>query len=98
MGIEFNIQIFAVRSNGEMPGMDFDLYISTGGPGSPMESTESWEIEYKQWLNALLKHNQLAEPSEKKFGFFICHSFQLVCRMLQVGELSHRLQKSEGIS
>jgi GMP synthase-like glutamine amidotransferase len=97
MGIEFNIQIFAVRSNGEMPGMDFDLYISTGGPGSPMESTESWENEYKQWLNALLKHNQLAEPSEKKFGFFICHSFQLVCRMLQVGELSHRLQKSEGI-
>lgn len=97
MGIEFDIQIFAVRSKGEMPGMDFDLYISTGGPGSPMKSTESWEIEYKRWLDALLKHNQLAKPSQKKFGFFICHSFQLVCRMLQVGELSHRVQKSEGI-
>jgi homoserine O-succinyltransferase len=97
MGVEFHIQSFDVRTKGEMPGLDFDLYISTGGPGSPMASDESWEVEYVQWLHALLKKNQIAEPSQKKFAFFICHSFQMVCRMLQIGDLSQRPQKSEGI-
>ena len=37
--------IFDVRLNCEVPETDYDIYISSGGPGSPLDSEGSlWEI------------------------------------------------------
>lgn len=93
----FEIQTFDVRSDGQVPGMDFDIYLSTGGPGSPMESNEPWESAYANWLHSMLAHNKLAEADRRKFAFFICHSFQLASRILNIGHLSPRAHKIEGI-
>lgn len=93
----FDIRKFDVRSDGQVPGLDFDIYLSTGGPGSPMETNEPWESAYENWLQSLLTHNQAAEVSKRKFAFFICHSFQLACRILHIGHLSPSAHKIEGI-
>jgi homoserine O-succinyltransferase len=89
---------FDVRLKQEVPGMDYDVYISSGGPGSPLESEGSdWEKAYFQWLNAVEGWN--ADPSNlnKKYVFFICHSFQLACRHYGIGHVNKRRSTSFGV-
>ena len=43
---------FDVRLKSKAPDMSYDLFISSGGPGSPLESRYSdWERVYFNWLN-----------------------------------------------
>ncbi len=39
--LNLNYEIFDVRKKVEMPGTGFDIYISSGGPGSPIDSEGS---------------------------------------------------------
>lgn len=88
-------EVFNVRGNNELPGLDYDLYISSGGPGSPMASDEPWEEPYFELIDGLFEWNRRHEC--KKFVFLICHSFQLVVRHLGLGTLSKRRSTSFGI-
>ena len=72
---------FDVRLKNSVPDLSYDMYISSGGPGSPLESEGSeWEKIYFNWLGEVEKWNEDETQLQKKFVFFICHSFQLVCR------------------
>src|SRR5678809_100961 len=72
---------FDVRLRNEVPDMDYDVFISSGGPGSPLESRYSdWEKKYFAWLNEVERWNTNPANLQKKFVFFICHSFQLSAR------------------
>jgi homoserine O-succinyltransferase len=88
-------QTFEVRQNHELPDTSFDIYISSGGPGSPFDGDASWETKYFNLLDKLWKHN-LKYPNHKKYVFFICHSFQLACRHFKVGKITKRAFKSFG--
>ena len=33
----FEYRVFDVRGKNEIPGLDYDIFISTGGPGSPYD-------------------------------------------------------------
>jgi len=92
---ELAFDIFNVRGNNEIPGLDYDLYISSGGPGSPLPSEEAWEQPYFHLIDQLFDWNRQNE--RKKHVFLICHSFQLVTRHLNLGELSRRKSTSFGI-
>ena len=47
-------KIFDVRGKAEVPGLDYDIYISTGGPGSPLDSVGSeWEHKYFELIDDL---------------------------------------------
>ncbi|WP_426058969.1 type 1 glutamine amidotransferase [Hymenobacter sp. B1770] len=94
-GIPFAVDTFNVRASNELPSLDYDLYISSGGPGSPLESGEAWEPRYFAFIDSLLAHNQANE--QKKHLLLICHSFQLVSRHLGVGEISRRKSTSFGV-
>src|SRR5947208_1316335 len=49
---------FDVRLKKEVPGISYDIFISTGGPGSPLESKESdWEKSYFNWLEEIIAWN-----------------------------------------
>jgi homoserine O-succinyltransferase len=87
--------IYDVRNAGEVPGLDYDIYISSGGPGSPLETGEPWEHKYFSLIDNLWEHNQ--HHAEKKHVFFICHSFQLICRHWHVGQLIKRRSPAFGI-
>src|SRR4051794_30224145 len=95
---ELSLQEFDVRVKNEVPGTDFDVYISSGGPGSPLESKGSeWESHYFKWLQSVEKWNADESNFQKKHAFFICHSFQLVCRHYNIAHVTQRKSTSFGV-
>ena len=92
---ELTCDVFDVRAKLELPGLDYDIYISSGGPGSPLASDEAWEAPYFELIDRILAWNRTNK--QKKHLLLICHSFQLVSRHLGVGTLSRRRSTSFGI-
>jgi len=89
---------FEVRLSRHVPDLSYDLYISSGGPGSPLESEGSeWEAAYFGWLNAVETHNHQLSNKRKKHVFFICHSYQLACRHYKVGTVAPRKSTAFGV-
>jgi GMP synthase-like glutamine amidotransferase len=83
-------QIFKLRDCSEIPNDSFDAYISTGGPGSPVDSKdEPWDRLYTEWLDQMMA---LQKPV-----FLICHSFQIACRHFNLGKISLRKSRQVGI-
>ena len=96
--IEMKWDEFEVRLEKELPNLEYDIYISSGGPGSPLEvSGNGWEKAYFAWIDNVLRYNANPLNDRKKHVFFICHSFQLACRHLRVGEISQRRKTSFGV-
>jgi GMP synthase-like glutamine amidotransferase len=89
---------FEVRLQNQVPDMTYDIYISSGGPGSPLESIGSeWEKQYFHWLHQVERWNADAGNSLKKHVFFICHSFQLVCRHYKIAHVTKRKSTAFGV-
>jgi homoserine O-succinyltransferase len=89
---------FDVRLRSAVPDMSYDVFISSGGPGSPLESRYSdWEKKYFSWLNEVERWNMNPANLQKKFVFFICHSFQLSARYYNIGILTKRHSSAFGI-
>ena len=89
---------FEVRIEKRVPDLDYDIYISSGGPGSPLESEGSeWEKKYFDWLQQVEKWNSDPEQPVKKHVFFICHSYQLVCRYYKVANVTKRRSTAFGV-
>jgi len=89
---------FDVRRKNEVPDMSYDFFISSGGPGDPLESRYSdWEKVYFTWLKNVERWNDNPAHSQKKFVFFICHSFQLASRHYNIGVVRKRRSTAFGI-
>ncbi|GAB4186380.1 MAG: hypothetical protein OHK0057_29820 [Thermoflexibacter sp.] len=90
--------IYETRYKNELPHKDaYDIYISTGGPGSPYDGEgKAWEVNYFDLIEDLWNHNQ-RNYEKKKYVFFICHSFQMMCRLFQLAEVTKRKSTSFGI-
>ena len=91
-------QEFDVRSKIEIPNLSYDIFISTGGPGSPLESEGcDWDNAYFKWFDAVEKWNADFANINKKHVFLICHSFQLVCRHYNIATVCKRNSTSFGV-
>jgi len=89
---------FEVRQAMQVPGLKFDAYISSGGPGSPLESEGSaWENNYFHWIASVDAWNNDPQNYPKKPIFFICHSFQLACRYFGIAQVCSRKSTAFGI-
>lgn len=88
---------YNTRADGDLPGMDYDIYISSGGPGSPFSGEgKEWEKHYFRLLDEIL-HNNDTFGASKKYIFFICHSFQVMCRYFRLAEIVKRENRAFGI-
>lgn len=94
-GKQLEATVFDVRGKAEVPGLDFDIYISSGGPGSPHDGNGVWDARYYDWLESVWNWN-LMPGNPKKHVFFICHSFQMACIHFEIAEVSRRRSKSFG--
>lgn len=92
---ELEWKVFDVRAKNELPDLSYDLYISSGGPGSPLEKGP-WRQPYLQLVDRIVEHNHFSEH-DKKYMFFICYSFQLACHHFQLAEVSLRRKTSFGV-
>lgn len=92
-----NVQSYEVRLRGEFPEEnDFDLLISSGGPGDPHEVSEMpWGEGYRQLFDNLIAYNE--NNTIKKHAFLICHSFQMACIMWDLAEVTLRRKPAFGI-
>lgn len=98
VGILLHREIFDVRLQQQIPDLSFDIYISSGGPGSPLESEGSeWERKYFQWLHQVERWNNDPANRSKKKVFFICHSFQMACRFFKAGHVTKRKSTAFGV-
>jgi homoserine O-succinyltransferase/O-acetyltransferase len=91
--IEIYKKVYDVRNKHQIPSLDYDAYISTGGPGSPIEK-EGWELGYVKFIDSVIVHNQTEE--NKKYIFLICHSFQVFCYHFNLGNVCLRKSESFG--
>lgn len=87
-------QIFDVRGKADVPDLSFDFYISTGGPGDPLEGDGHWDLLYYTWLQRIWEWNQT--EAEKKQVFFICHSFQMAVDHFRLAQVTDRKSMSFG--
>lgn len=89
---------YDVRLKNELPDTSYDVYISSGGPGSPLETRyEDWDIAWCRWLDKMERWNNNPSNTQKKYIFFICHSFQLASRFFNVGLVCKRRSTSFGV-
>jgi homoserine O-succinyltransferase len=89
---------FEVRIQHQVPDLSYDIYISSGGPGSPLDSVNTaWEGAYFGWLAQIEAHNRRADPAARKHVLFICHSFQLICRHYAIAEVASRRSTAFGV-
>lgn len=95
---EIHFDEFDVRLLQQVPDLSYDIYISSGGPGSPLNSMGSeWEVAYFNWLSQIENWNNQSSQSPKKFVFFICHSFELVCRHYNLATITRRKSTAFGV-
>lgn len=96
--VEIISREYDVRLKDELPDTSYDIYISTGGPGNPVESEGmEWDTHYFQWLQKMERWNNNVVNSQKKFIFFICHSFQLAVRHFKIAQLTKRKSTAFGV-
>lgn len=89
-------KVFDVRGKCEFPDIKkYDIYISTGGPGNPMEGNGVWDKKYYELIDALTLSNK--ENEIKKHMLFVCHSFQMACKHFKLAEITKRKSTSFGI-
>jgi GMP synthase-like glutamine amidotransferase len=91
-----SIKTFDVRFKNEIPDIeDFDIFISSGGPGDPHREGLEWEDKFAKFLDDIFEHNKFS--NDKKFLFLICHSFQLASIHWQLGNINKRKSYSFGV-
>ncbi|MCX6206960.1 MAG: GMP synthase [Bacteroidetes bacterium] len=96
--ISFTYHTYNVRQDLVVPDLSYDIYISSGGPGSPIETEgEPWDNLYMDWLQRMEAWNNDVTNAVKKHVFFICHSFQLACRYYGIAEVCKRKSTSFGV-
>lgn len=96
--LDLHTDEFDVRLKNEVPDTSYDIYISSGGPGDPLTSRfDDWDISWCRWLNEMERWNNNPDNIQKKYIFFICHSFQLACRYFNAGLVCKRKSTSFGV-
>lgn len=92
------IKVFDVRNKLEIPDTSFDVYVSSGGPGSPTDSEGlEWDNLFCNWLRSIETWNNDIDHFPKKHVFFICHSFQLACRYYKIANVCKRNSTAFGV-
>ena len=93
---DVSIELFDVRYKNEIPDIaDFDIFISSGGPGNPHKEGYEWEDKFANFLDSIWDHNKNNE--HKKFLFLVCHSFQVASIHWNLGNICRRKSYSFGV-
>ncbi len=93
---EISYREFDVRGKAEIPDIrNFDLFISSGGPGNPCEGDGNWDMLYTDFLDRIMIWNM--NHSQKKYLMLICHSFQMACEHFGLAQITKRKSTSFGV-
>lgn len=91
-----DVKEFDTRAKCEIPDENYDIYISSGGPGDPRIGDGIWDKAYYNLIDKLWAHNS-KNTMRKKYVFFICHSFQMACLHFNLASVTKRKSTSFGV-
>lgn len=96
-GLPFFLSHVSPRDLGHEPPRDADLYLSTGGPGSPFDGDgAAWLEDYYRFLNEL-SDTAAAHPQAAPSLFVICYSFELTVRHFGIAKVAPRGSTKFGV-
>lgn len=95
--VELQIEHVSPRDKDEAPPEDCDLYLSSGGPGSPFDGdNKSWPAKYAKFLDDVVEDNDKREANAKGL-FGVCYSFEMIVRHFKVCTMAPRATRKFGV-
>ena len=96
-GLPFCVKHVSPRDLGHLPPRDADLYLSTGGPGSPYDGDGTpWYREYCRFLDDVAE-TAAAIPDRAPSLFAVCYSFEIAVRHFEIAKLGRRATTKLGV-
>jgi len=85
------------RDKNEKPPTDCDLYLCSGGPGSPYDGDgEAWVDEFSEFLDDVVDDNA-AHYGRGKGALAVCYSYEMAVRHFGVAEVAPRASRKFGV-
>jgi homoserine O-succinyltransferase/O-acetyltransferase len=85
------------RNTGNVIPRDCDLYLSSGGPGSPFDGDGlPWVHDYASFLDGVAE-SAAAGGEEQRSLFAICYSFEMAVRHFKVAVIAARAERKFGV-
>jgi GMP synthase-like glutamine amidotransferase len=85
------------RDKGEVPPTDCDLYLSSGGPGSPFDGDgQQWVDDYGEFLDGIVDEN-VGLRNRGRSLFCVCYSFEMAVRHFRIAEMAPRATRKFGV-
>lgn len=87
----------APRVSSDVVPRDCDLYISTGGPGSPFQDDGSgWAEDHRHLYDAVVE-SAIRADADRQAMFAICYSFERIVRHFELAQLEQRPMRQFGV-
>jgi GMP synthase-like glutamine amidotransferase len=85
------------RDTGDPIPRDVDLYLSSGGPGSPYEGDgTTWAADYGALLDGIIDA-QSRGGGDRRALFGVCYSFEMVVRHFHLAAVAQRTDRKFGV-
>ena len=90
------VEVSPRDTNNPIPA-DCDLYLSSGGPGSPFDGDgEPWTFDYARFVDGVVE-SVIQGGSDQRALFAICYSFEVVVRHYALAQIVPRVDRKFGI-
>jgi GMP synthase-like glutamine amidotransferase len=74
-----------------------DLYLSSGGPGSPYDGDGApWSLDYVRFLDGIVDASVRGGPDQRAL-FGVCYSFEMIVRHFELAEVAPRAERKFGV-
>lgn len=96
-GVECQLVEVQPRNTEDDIPKDCDLYLSSGGPGSPFDGDgKAWVPRYYKFLDDVVDAAEDGGPAQRAL-FAVCYSFEMVVRHFKVAEMVPRSERKFGV-
>ncbi len=96
-GLECQLVEVSPRDTDHPVPRDCDLYLSSGGPGSPFDGEGTvWAADYGRFAEGIVESAKKGGPDQRAL-FAICYSFELVVQHFGVARIAPRAERKFGV-
>ncbi|MEZ4302593.1 MAG: hypothetical protein R3B70_47125 [Polyangiaceae bacterium] len=90
------VEVSPRNTEDDIPG-DCDLYLSSGGPGSPYDGDgKAWVNRYYRFLDNIVESAEEGGADQQAL-FGVCYSFEMIVRHFKVAEVKPRGERKFGV-
>ncbi len=96
-GLSCRLSEVSPRDTNDVIPRDSDVYIGSGGPGSPYDGDDQpWFADFRSFVDWMVGESQRADE-ERKSLFGVCYTYELLVRHFEVADMSTRDSRKFGV-